>query len=206
MPLSQKVKMRFPSVRLLQALGILIFALTASPIRSQEERKPSFGEQLLKPLVDTTIDDALLKQAKASDTVVTVTLSSQTLSVTVGGKSALKCSASSGRKTNPTPVGDYKIKSRIEKVPTNGYGNFVDSKNRLLVAGVYQSLDPAPTGAKFVAVPQKHVLQLDSENITILSGHVRSSPATNGSIVVSEKTAKILYQRIPDGAAVRIVR
>jgi hypothetical protein len=214
MPVPTKVKSRIAAISTLALLLIPPCSVRAQdavpgvgvspPPRTPKSR--TLAERVLAPPPEPIVILEDFNGADAGNTVVEIHLDAQRLTVRVGGKLAVESPATTGRKATPSPEGEFIVKGRTEEIEDDNYGNFIDKASQILVAGVFRKLDAAPRGSHFSPVPRKYALDVDGGKIRILAGHVRSTPCTEGSIIVPEAVAWALYEKIPEGAKVRVLK
>lgn len=174
--------------------------------KSEVAQKVTLAEQVLRPLAKVIIIEDVFEESKATNTEIHVDLTHQMMTVTVAGQMAITCPVSTGRRTSPTRPDAHTVQARDPNPVTPGYGHFVDKQGRVLVRGVYQSLDPPPVGAIFVEARTGSALLLGESAPRIIGGHVRSTPCSAGDIIVPEKVALILFRRIANGTKVKVTR
>jgi len=192
----------------LLALPLLLRAQDADPGASPAapERAATLAERVLAPTPEPVVVLEDFVGAEAGNTVIEVILAEQRLTVRVGGKRVVESPATTGRKAIPTPEGEFTVQGRAETVEDEDYGNFSDKSGLVLVAGVFRKLDSPPRGSRFTAVTRKFALEIEGGKTRIVAGHVRATPSTDGTIVVPEAVAWALFEKIPDGAKVRVLK
>ncbi|MGI9242216.1 MAG: L,D-transpeptidase [Verrucomicrobiales bacterium] len=136
---------------------------------------------------------------------IRVNLKTQRLHLLVGGEVAIDSPVSTGRKSLPTPCGQFEVEKREATRKQEKYGNFVSSSGAVVLSGVYADLDPLPSDLEFKAVAVTHVLTLKGQKITIHGGTVGNLPTSDGSVVVPRELAKTLFGKVPVGCRVEIV-
>ncbi len=213
MPVPTKVKTRIVLLSAIAALFVPCFSAPsqdavpgagASVLPAPAAR--TLAARVLSPLPEPVVILEDFNAADAQHTVIEIYLEEQRLTVRVGDKLAVDSPATTGRRAAPTPEGEFLVKGRVEKMEGEDYGDFTDKAGQILIKGVFSKLDSPPRGSRFSPVPQKYALDVDGGKIRILAGHVRSTPSTDGTIIVPEPVAWALYEKIPDGAKVRVLK
>jgi len=214
MPVLPKVKSRIAA---LSALASVLASVLAAPFGASSQDavpgrgvstplEPTLADRLLAPLPRPIVILEDFTGATAENVSIEINLLEQRLTVRVGEKLAVNTPITTGRKATPTPEGEFVIKGRAETVEDDDYGNFTDKDDRILIAGVFRQLDAPPRGSRFAPVARKYALDVEGGKFRILAGHVRTTPSTEGTIVIPEAVAWALYEKIPDGAKVHVLK
>jgi len=136
---------------------------------------------------------------------VLVSLSRQRAYVYAGKQLAIDTPISSGKKAGFTPTGNFTI---IEKDPnhrSNIYGNFIDSRGRVVRGGVSARIDSAPSGTHFEGAPMFYFMRLTSEGVGMHIGILPGYAASHGCIRLPAEIAPQIYARVKLGTPVAVV-
>src|SRR5574340_1002715 len=113
----------------------LVVALLASTGDAQfgRMRKPA---DLIHKQEPVKINQSLLKQATPDNTHIVVSLPKQRAYLMVGDKIVVDEPISSGKKGHTTPSGHHRVLQKDPDHRSSVYGDFVDSRGRVVRAGV----------------------------------------------------------------------
>jgi len=112
---------------------------------------------------------------------------------------------SSGKKAGFTPTGDFTIMQKDPNHRSNIYGNFVDSRGRVVRAGVSARIDSAPSGTHYEGAPMFYFMRLTSEGVGMHIGILPGYPASHGCIRMPAEIAPLIYAHVKIGTLVQVV-
>lgn len=202
MPLRSKVKRRirrlfgFSLWLLLPALGAQVIGSAACP---------GIGERAVSAPGAPVVVPPILQKATPKEVVLRVNLKTQRLQLLVAGEVAIDTPVTTGRKDLETPAGKFLIESKEARRKPNGYGNLVDARGKVVVAGVYRSLDPIPRGLRFEPVERDFLITVEGQGFTIHAGTVRSLPVSDGAILLPAEIARLVFSKVAAGVALEIL-
>jgi lipoprotein-anchoring transpeptidase ErfK/SrfK len=184
-------------------LGILLVASGAAwgQVRHAQMAAP---QQLIARQAAPVIYKAVLAQTTPENASVLVSLSRQRAYLYAGNQVALDTPISSGKKAGFTPTGDFTILEKDPNHRSNIYGNFVDSRGRIVRAGVSSRIDSAPSGTHFEGAPMFYFMRLTSEGVGMHIGILPGYPASHGCIRLPSEIAPQIYQHVKLGTLVRV--
>jgi lipoprotein-anchoring transpeptidase ErfK/SrfK len=184
-------------------LGILLVASSVAwgQVRHAQMAAP---QQLIARQAPPVIYKAVLAQTTPENASVLVSLSRQRAYLYAGNQVALDTPISSGKKAGFTPAGDFAILEKDPNHRSNIYGNFVDSRGRVVRAGVSSRIDSAPSGTHFEGAPMFYFMRLTSEGVGMHIGILPGYPASHGCIRLPAEIAPQIYQRVKLGTLVRV--
>jgi lipoprotein-anchoring transpeptidase ErfK/SrfK len=184
-------------------LGVLLVATSAAwgQVRHAQMTAP---QQLIAKQAPPVIYKAVLAQTTPDNATVLVSLSRQRAYLYAGNQLALDTPISSGKKAGFTPTGDFTIIQKDPNHRSNIYGNFVDSRGRIVRAGVSARIDSAPSGTHYEGAPMFYFMRLTSEGVGMHIGILPGYPASHGCIRLPAEIAPQIYQRVKLGTLVRV--
>jgi lipoprotein-anchoring transpeptidase ErfK/SrfK len=172
-----------------------------------EDRRPKLTppQQLISKQAPPTIYQTVLAQMTPENASVMVSLSRQRAYVYAGGQLAIDTPISSGKKAGFTPTGYFTIIQKDPNHRSNIYGNFVDSRGRVVRAGVSSRIDSAPSGTHYEGAPMFYFMRLTSEGVGMHVGILPGYPASHGCIRMPVEIAPQIYARVKLGTPVQVV-
>lgn len=196
-------------LRILQAGNLVVvgfLCVTANSVWAQDRRaKITPPQQLIARQAPPVINANVLGQMTPDNASVLVSLSKQRAYVYGGGQLAIDTPISSGKKAGFTPTGNYTIIQKDPNHRSNIYGNFVDSRGRIVRGGVSSRIDSAPSGSHFQGAPMFYFMRLTSEGVGMHIGILPGYPASHGCIRLPAEIAPQIYARVKVGTPVQVV-
>jgi lipoprotein-anchoring transpeptidase ErfK/SrfK len=150
------------------------------------------------------INKAVLAQTTADNAQVLVSLSRQRAYLYAGTALAIDTPISSGKKAGFTPTGNFTVLQKDPNHRSNIYGNFVDSKGRIVRAGVSARIDSAPSGSHYEGAPMFYFMRLTNEGVGMHIGILPGYPASHGCIRMPAEIAPQFYARVKIGTPVQV--
>jgi lipoprotein-anchoring transpeptidase ErfK/SrfK len=150
------------------------------------------------------INKAVLAQTTPDNAQVLVSLSRQRAYLYAGTALAIDTPISSGKKAGFTPTGNFTVLQKDPNHRSNIYGNFVDSKGRIVRAGVSARIDSAPSGSHYEGAPMFYFMRLTNEGVGMHIGILPGYPASNGCIRMPAEIAPQFYARVKIGTPVQV--
>ena len=195
--------------RILQAGNLVVVAFlcvaTSSVLAQDRHAKMTPPQQLIARQAPPVVNNNVLGQMTPDNASVLVSLSRQRAYVYAGTQLAIDTPISSGKKAGFTPTGNFTI---IEKDPnhrSNIYGNFIDSRGRVVRGGVSSRIDSAPSGTHFEGAPMFYFMRLTPEGVGMHIGILPGYPASHGCIRMPAEIAPQIYARVKLGTPVQVV-
>jgi len=96
----------------------------------------------------------------------------------------------------------------MEKDPdhhSNIFGDFVDSKGRVVRAGVSMKIDSAPSGTHYIGASMKWFMRLTDGGVGMHVGLLPGYPASHGCVRLPSEIARMIYDKVKVGTPVEIV-
>jgi len=187
---------------MLSASGALSLAGDHSAARPS--RKPSKKVSELINKQDQPKVSARLKDVITQDnSYVIVSISKQRAYVMVDGEAYIDTPISSGKRAGMTPTGKFKVTEKDADHRSSIYGNFVDSKGRVVRGGVSLKVDSAPAGTHYVGAPMAFFCRFNGAigmHVGILPGY----PASHGCVRLPEHIAPLIYEKVKVGTPVEV--
>lgn len=147
----------------------------------------------------------VLDRVTPANARVLVSLGKQRAYLMVDSEIAIDTPISSGKAAGMTPTGSFHVQEKDPDHRSNLYGNFVDSKGRIVRAGVSSRIDSAPSGTHFEGSPMLYFMRI-SEGVGMHVGILPGYPASHGCIRMPAEIAPMFYQRVKIGTPVEVAR
>lgn len=111
---------------------------------------------------------------------------------------------SSGKRSHPTPAGEYKILEKVVDKSSNKYGRMYDGEGKLVSGDANAFTDEIPEGGKFVGAPMRYWMRLTWDGI---GHHIGPIPrgryaASHACIRGPSKTMPVVYSKVKVGSKV----
>src|ERR1700722_7566575 len=195
--------------RRLQGCGMAVFGILwlSSSSGWAQIRHPTVAapQQLIAKQAPPVVYQKILAQTTPENATVLVSLSRQRAYLYAGNQLAIDTPISSGKKAGFTPTGDFRIMQKDPNHRSNIYGNFIDSKGRMVRSGVSALIDSAPSGSHFVGAPMFFFMRLTPEGVGMHIGILPGYPASHGCIRLPAEIAPQIYARVKVGTPVQVV-
>lgn len=172
-----------------------------SPPPPQQARKAS---ELLHKQEPPKINQSVLKQATSDNVHIVVSIPKQRAYLMVGNQIAVDGPISSGKRGHSSPTGNFTVLEKDPNHRSNIYGNFVDSRGRVVRGGVSARIDSAPSGTHFEGAPMTWFLRLTGDGVGMHIGILPGYPASHGCIRESSEGAKLFYDHVKVGTPVAV--
>jgi len=161
-------------------------------------------QQLIAKQAPPVVDKNVLAQTTPDNAVVLVSLSRQRAYLYAGNQLAIDTPISSGKKAGFTPTGNFSIIQKDPNHRSNIYGNFIDSRGRVVRAGVSARIDTAPSGSHYEGAPMFFFMRLTSEGVGMHIGILPGYPASHGCIRLPAEIAPQIYAHVKVGTPVQV--
>ena len=186
---------------------IFICFWLSAELSKGEDRRPQItsAQKLIYKQAPPVVNQSVLAQMTPDNASVLVSLSRQRAYVYAGSQVAIDTPISSGKKAGFTPTGHFTILQKDPNHRSNIYGNFVDSKGRVVRAGVSSKIDTAPSGSHYEGAPMLYFMRLTNEGVGMHIGILPGYPASHGCVRMPAEIAPQIYARVKIGTPVQIV-
>src|ERR1700726_915914 len=195
--------------RILRAGNLVVVSFlwvaTSSVLAQDRHAKMTPPQQLIAKQAPPVVNQSVLAQTTPENATVLVSLSRQRAYLYAGQQLAIDTPISSGKKAGFTPAGDFTIIQKDPNHRSNIYGNFVDSKGRIVRGGVSALIDSAPSGSHFVGAPMFFFMRLTPEGVGMHIGILPGYPASHGCIRMPAEIAPQIYAHVKLGTPVQVV-
>ncbi|HSZ78716.1 MAG TPA: L,D-transpeptidase family protein [Chthoniobacterales bacterium] len=162
-------------------------------------------QQLIAKQAAPVVNKSVLAQTTPDNASVLVSLSRQRAYLYAGNLVAIDTPVSSGKKAGFTPTGSFAIMQKDPNHRSNIYGNFLDSRGRVVRGGVSARIDSAPSGSHFEGAPMFYFMRLTSEGVGMHIGILPGYPASHGCIRLPAEIAPQIYAHVKVGTPVQVV-
>ena len=147
---------------------------------------------------------ALLSQATSDNVSLEISLSEQRGFLLVRTAIAMDFPVATGRKSHPTPAGDFTIRAKEKNYSSNLYGKIYDAQNVLLVGDADARTDIVPEGGRFEGATMPYWMRLTDSGVGMHVGYVPGRPASHGCIRLKHDSATELFELVKVGTPVVI--
>ena len=148
--------------------------------------------------------DVFGRLGPGNDAIV-VSLGRQRAYIMAGSEVAIDSPISSGKQAGMTPAGNFTIVQKDKDHRSTVYGNFVDSRGRVVRACVSARIDSAPSGTHFEGAPMTYFMRITWEGVGLHVGILPGYPASHGCIRLPFEVAQATFYRVRIGTQVRVV-
>jgi lipoprotein-anchoring transpeptidase ErfK/SrfK len=188
-------------------LAVLCFLCMATNSVWAQDRhqKMTSPQQLIAKQPGPVVNKSILAQTTPENAAVLVSLSRQRAYLYAGNQVAIDTPVSSGKKAGFTPTGSFTIMQKDPNHRSNIYGNFLDSRGRVVRGGVSARIDSAPSGTHFEGAPMFYFMRLTSEGVGMHIGILPGYPASHGCIRLPAEIAPQIYAHVKVGTPVQVV-
>ncbi len=147
-------------------------------------------------------NEAVLAGATAENTSVEIALGEQRGLLLVDTVIAMDFPVATGKRTHPTPTGEFKIRAKQRDYSSNLYGKIVDTAGAVIVSDADTRTDVPPEGATFAGARMPYWMRLTDTGVGMHVGHVPGHPASHGCIRLRRETATKLFETLIIGTPV----
>ena len=149
-------------------------------------------------------NEALLSQATAENVSLEISLGEQRGLLLVRTAIAMDFPVATGKKSHPTPSGNFAIRGKEKNYSSNLYGKIYDAQNVVLVADADARTDAVPEGGRFEGATMPYWMRLTDTGVGMHVGYVPGRPASHGCIRLKRETATQLFDLVKVGTTVVI--
>lgn len=187
---------------MLSASGGFAFAGDQSAIKPARKPSKKASELIYKqdpPKVSARLKDVI----NQDNSYVIISISKQRAYLMVDGETYIDTPVSTGKRAGMTPTGKFKVTEKDADHRSSIYGNFVDSKGRVVRAGISLKVDSAPAGTHYVGAPMAYFCRFNGAigmHVGILPGY----PASHGCVRLPEQIAPLIYEKVKVGTSVEV--
>lgn len=204
---------------LLKRMAVLATALSVSScamIEQQAERRRHAEERAAALAAhqawraekgwkaNTYRNDPLLATATADNASVQISLSEQRGLLLVNDCIAMDFPVATGKRSHPTPTGEFRIKGKEKDYSSNLYGKIVDATGVVVVEDADTRTDVLVEGTTFQGARMPYWMRLTDTGVGMHIGYVPGRPASHGCIRLRHDTAVRLFNLLKVGTPVVI--
>ncbi len=160
------------------------------------------GETGYPKTYDSWTNSELLAVTNPSNSWLKIELATQRGILMNGDQVVIDYPICSGRKSHPTPPGNYKILEKIVDKSSNKYGRIYDAEGNVVNGDADVTKDPIPEGGKFVGAPMRYWMRLTGDGIGHHIGPVKRHPVSHACIRGPQKMMPIIYSKLKVGSKV----
>jgi hypothetical protein len=111
-----------------------------------------------------------------------------------------------GRALSPTPEGTFTLAAKPETPTSLRYGHYRTRSGALLMRGVFPKIDLLPPDAVFDPIEPKGLMQLSDQGPFLFGGEATGAATSDGTLVLPDRIALLLHEKLPLGLPVTIAR
>lgn len=169
---------------------------------SQPMRKAT---ELIRKQDPIAINQELLAQLASDASHVLVSLSKQRAYLMMSENVVIDSPISSGKRGRSSPSGKFTVLEKDKNHSSSLYGDFVDSRGRVVRAGVSARVDSAPSGTRFRGSPMKWFMRLTGDGVGMHVGILPGYPASHGCIRMPLQGAELFFRHVKVGTPVEVL-
>jgi lipoprotein-anchoring transpeptidase ErfK/SrfK len=151
------------------------------------------------------IREPLLEQLGPANMRILITLEARRAQVLLGDEVVIDTPVSPGKRSHPTPTGDFSIIGKRREHRSNLYGSIYDAEGNWQASGDQRTAE-IPEGGKFVGTKMPYWMRLTNTGVGMHVGPVPSYAASHGCIRLPNKIGKTIFEKAKVGTPVAIVR
>lgn len=184
------------------AIGLALWAAGGNVSAQDGERRQKPASQIIQKQDKPQVRPRVMDKANPDLASIYISLSKQRAYLKIGEELAIDTPISSGKRKGMTPAGSYTILQKDANHRSNIYGNFVNSRGRVVRAGVSTKIDSAPSGTRFEGAPMKYFMRITNDGVGMHVGLLPGYPASHGCIRLPADIAPLIYNVVKVGTPV----
>lgn len=146
----------------------------------------------------------LLAQATSENVSLEISLGEQRGLLLVRTAIAMDFPVATGKKSHPTPAGDFTIRAKEKNYASNLYGKIYDAQNIVVVSDADVRTDLVPEGGRFEGATMPYWMRLTDSGVGLHIGYVPGRPASHGCIRLKRDSATEIFDLVEVGTPVVI--
>lgn len=162
------------------------------------------ASDLIKRQDPINVSPRLIDKVNQDNSHVRVSLSKQRAYLMLGDEIVIDTPISSGKRSRPTPKGDFYVLEKDKDHRSSIYGDFVDSSGRVVRKGISSKIDSAPSGTHYVGAPMTWFMRLTGDGVGMHVGFLPGYAASHGCIRMPSSAAEMFYLRVKAGTPVLV--
>jgi len=162
------------------------------------------ANEMISRQAPITTNAGVLATINPDNAHVIVSLTKQRAYLMTGDEIGIDSPISSGKRGHTTPNGSFSVLEKDKDHRSSIYGDYVDSKGRVVKGGVSARIDSAPSGTHYVGASMKWFMRLTGEGVGMHVGILPGYPASHGCIRMPEPAAAQFYSHVKVGTPVEV--
>jgi len=135
---------------------------------------------------------------------VVISLSEQRARVYAGPILAIDTPISTGKRSRPTPRGEYRILEKRRSYRSNLFGSYVDDSGKVVQSNIDINRDPQPEGTRFVGTSMPFWQRLTTDGVGMHIGPLPGSPASHGCLRFPSRVMPLIFEKTRVGTSVSV--
>jgi hypothetical protein len=153
---------------------------------------------------NTWRDEQLLSRTGPENSSIVIDLKTQRGLLMNGDKVALDYPICSGRRSHPTPPGNYQVLEKVVDKYSNKYGKIYDAEGTLVNGDADITTDPIPEGGRFDGAPMRYWMRLTWDGIGHHIGPVRRIPVSHACVRGPSGVMPIIFSKVKVGTPITV--
>lgn len=149
-------------------------------------------------------NESVLAATTAENSRIVISIPLQRGFLMNGDEVAIDYPVSTGRKSHPTPTGEYKILERESDKRSNAYGKIYDAEGNLVNSDADSRKDEIPEGGKFVGASMPYWMRLTWDGVGHHIGRVPRYPASHACIRGPRSVMPTIFKKTKLGTPVTV--
>jgi lipoprotein-anchoring transpeptidase ErfK/SrfK len=162
------------------------------------------ASELIRRQEPARVNRDLASVINQDNSSVLVSIGKQRAYLMVGDDVYIDTPISSGKRAGMTPSGKFEVLEKDPDHRSNIYGDFVDSRGRVVRSGVSLKVDSAPSGTRYLGAPMRWFMRVTNGGVGMHVGILPGYPASHGCIRLPSDIAPLIYQKVKSGTPVTI--
>lgn len=146
----------------------------------------------------------LLSQANSENVSMEISLGEQRGLLLVRTAVAMDFPVATGKKSHPTPTGEFTIRAKEKNYSSNLYGKIYDALDVVVVSDADTRADQVPEGGRFEGATMPYWMRLTDTGVGMHIGYVPGRPASHGCIRLKRDSATEVFELVKVGTPVVI--
>jgi lipoprotein-anchoring transpeptidase ErfK/SrfK len=146
----------------------------------------------------------LLAQATPENVSLEISLADQRGLLLVRTAIAMDFPVATGKKSHPTPTGEFTIRAKEKNYFSNLYGKIYDAQNIVIVSDADSRTDSVPPGGRFEGAVMPYWMRLTDGGVGLHIGYVPGRPASHGCIRLTRDAATQIFDLVKIGTPVTV--
>lgn len=149
-------------------------------------------------------NEELLGKTDASNSHIVINLPKQRGMLMNGSQVVIDYPITSGKRSYPTPTGEFTITEKVVKKSSNKYGTIYDADGKSVIYPADITKHEVPEDGRFVGSPMNYWMRLTNCGVGLHVGPMRRYPASHGCIRGPASTHPTVYSKVKVGTRVII--